>query len=89
MQATPQTLRHSYVWMMLEGGVPIRVVSELAGHASTALTGDRYGHVAERVNRGATDRLGEVLTWARGPTVTATLGALLSRLLSPHRVQAF
>ena len=33
--------------------------------ASTALTSDLYGHVAERVNREATDRLGEVLTRAR------------------------
>ena len=65
LHATPHTLRHSYVSMMLEAGVPIRVVSELVGHASTALTSDLYGHVAERVNREATDRLGEVLTRAR------------------------
>lgn len=65
LHASPHTLRHSYVSMMLEAGVPIRVVSELVGHASTALTSDLYGHVAERVNREATDRLGEVLTRAR------------------------
>ena len=65
LHASPHTLRHSYVSMMIEAGVPIRVVSELVGHASTALTSDLYGHVTERVNREATDRLGEVLTRAR------------------------
>ena len=62
---SPHTLRHPYKSMMLEAGVPVRVVSELVGYASTALTSDLYGHVAERVNREATDRLGEVLTRAR------------------------
>jgi integrase len=65
LKAIPHTLRHSYVSMMLEAGVPIRVVSELVGHASTALTSDLYGHVAERVNREATDKLGVVITQAR------------------------
>jgi integrase len=65
VKATPHTLRHSYVSMMLEAGVPIRVVSELVGHSSTSLTSDLYGHVAERVNREATDKLDIVLQHAR------------------------
>ena len=65
MHVSPHTLRHSYVSMMLEGGVPVRAVSELVCLANTNLTSDLYGHVAERVAREATDTLEVVLDQAR------------------------
>ena len=38
-------LRHTWVVMMLESGVNIKTVSEMAGHATVAFTLDVYGHV--------------------------------------------
>jgi site-specific recombinase XerD len=36
------TLRHSAASVMLSAGVPLKVVSEVFGHASVAITGDIY-----------------------------------------------
>jgi integrase len=52
------TLRHSAASVMLTSGVPLKVVSEILGHSSIAITGDVYGHVAPDVARGAMDILG-------------------------------
>jgi integrase len=52
------TLRHSAASVMLISGVPLKVVSEILGHSSIAITGDVYGHVAPDVARGAMDVLG-------------------------------
>jgi len=51
------TLRHSAASVMLSGGVPLKVVSEILGHASVAITGDVYGHVAPDVSADALDSL--------------------------------
>jgi integrase len=48
-QAGLHTLRHSAASVMLAKGVPLKVVSEILGHSSTAITGDVYGHVAPDV----------------------------------------
>lgn len=47
--ATLHTLRHSAASVLLASGVPLKVVSEILGHSSTAITGDVYGHVAPDV----------------------------------------
>ncbi|SDZ14188.1 Phage integrase family protein [Geodermatophilus africanus] len=52
------TLRHSAASVLLTSGVPLKVVSEILGHSSIAITGDVYGHVAPDVSRGAMDVLG-------------------------------
>jgi Phage integrase family len=52
------TLRHSAASVMLTQGVPLKVVSEILGHSSIAITGDVYGHVAPDVSRGVMDILG-------------------------------
>ncbi len=52
------TLRHSAAGVMLTRGVPLKVVSDILGHSSIAITGDVYGHVAPDVSRGAMDVLG-------------------------------
>ena len=49
------TLRHSAASVMLTHGVPLKVVSEILGHSSIAITGDVYGHVAPDVSREAVD----------------------------------
>ncbi len=46
---------------MLTSGVPLKVVSEILGHSSIAITGDVYGHVASDVSRDAVRILGDVL----------------------------
>jgi integrase len=53
------TLRHSAASVMLTRGVPLKVVSEILGHSSIAITGDVYGHVAPDVSSEAVDILGD------------------------------
>jgi integrase len=55
------TLRHSAAAVMLVNGVPLKVVSEVLGHASIGITGDIYGHVAPDVSRDALARLSVAL----------------------------
>jgi integrase len=55
------TLRHSAASVMLTAGVPLKIASEIFGHASIAITGDVYGHVSPDVSREALDTLSEVL----------------------------
>ena len=43
-------------------GVPLKVVSEVFGHASVAITGDIYGHVSPEVSREALARLSDALS---------------------------
>ncbi len=38
---------------MLSGGIPLKVVSDVLGHASIAITADVYGHVTPEVSREA------------------------------------
>ena len=54
-----QTLRHSAASVMLTRGVPLKVVSDILGHSSIAITGDIYGHVSPDVARQAMSTLGE------------------------------
>jgi integrase len=56
------TLRHSAASVMLSAGVPLKVVSEVFGHASVAITGDIYGHVSPEVSREALTRLSDALS---------------------------
>jgi integrase len=53
------TLRHSAASVMLTRGVPLKVVSDILGHSSIAITGDIYGHVFPDVARQAMDTLGD------------------------------
>ncbi len=47
--ATPHSLRHAAATLLLEEGVPMRVVSELLGHADTRTTAQVYSHVTARL----------------------------------------
>jgi integrase len=55
------TLRHSAASVMITQGVPLKVVSEILGHASIAITGDVYGHVSPDVSREAVMQLSGAL----------------------------
>jgi integrase len=51
---TPRELRHSFVSLMSDNGVPIETIADLAGHASTAVTEEVYRHQLKPViTRGA------------------------------------
>lgn len=51
-------LRHSTASILLEQGIPIRVVADLLGHASVTTTLVIYTHVAARLVGSATDAMG-------------------------------
>ncbi|MFB9682413.1 tyrosine-type recombinase/integrase [Streptosporangium vulgare] len=60
----PHELWHFGASLMLAQGTPLRVVSDVVGHASFAITKDVYGHLMEGDKRAAS---------------AATSGALLGR----------
>ena len=49
--------RHSAATMLLESGVPMKVVQEVLGHSSMAVTADVYSHVTPAFKRQAADAL--------------------------------
>lgn len=62
------TLRHTAASLMLQAGVPLKVVSEILGHSSISVTGDIYGHVAPEVAQDAAAILARALTPKLTPT---------------------
>jgi integrase len=44
---TVHGLRHSWATLALGSGAPLKVVSDMLGHSSVAITGDVYSHVTE------------------------------------------
>ncbi|MGI8486245.1 MAG: tyrosine-type recombinase/integrase, partial [Thermomicrobiales bacterium] len=55
-------LRHTAATLLLEADVHPKVVSDILGHSSIAITMDRYAHVSDALQRAATSRLGDVLS---------------------------
>jgi integrase len=54
-------LRHSCISLLLARGVPIKVVSELAGHADVSITLSVYGHVLPDMHGTAADSIDAAL----------------------------
>jgi integrase len=54
-------LRHTFASLMLQGGVPPKVISEALGHASIAFTMDTYSHILPGMQSEAMALLDEVL----------------------------
>jgi integrase len=50
-------LRHSYASISLRAGTPLKVVSEMLGHTTTAITADLYTHVLGDLKADAANRL--------------------------------
>ena len=59
--ATPHSLRHATATLLLEEGVPMKVVAELLGHSSTRITEDIYSHVTARLVKEAGDAIERAL----------------------------
>jgi integrase len=53
--------RHTAATLMLNGGVPLEVVSATLGHASLAITSDVYARVGAELQRTAADAMEKVL----------------------------
>lgn len=60
--ASFHSLRHAAATILLEEGVPMRVVSELLGHSTTRLTEDLYSHVTARLTETASAALTRALS---------------------------
>ncbi len=54
-------LRHSCISLLLARGVPIKVVSEMAGHADVSITLSVYGHVLPDMQSTAADGIDDAL----------------------------
>ena len=59
-------LRHTHATLLLEAGVPVKVVSERLGHASIQLTLDTYAHVLPSMDADAVERF-ERHVWGEEP----------------------
>jgi integrase len=64
---SPRELRHSFVSIMSDGGLPIEAIADLCGHSSPAVTGEVYRHqLRPVVTKGA-----EVVDVVFGPSKSA------------------
>jgi integrase len=53
-------LRHSAATVLLAAGVPLKVVSELLGHSSIAITADTYAHVLPEMQQEVVRKIDEL-----------------------------
>ena len=61
----PHDLRHTCASLHIKHGTPPKVLSEMLGHASVAITLDRYGHLYPGDVHQYVGRLGEIAIAAR------------------------
>lgn len=54
-------LRHTWATLALAAGVPLKVVSERLGHATTAITADVYSHVTPTMGAEAAETVAGVI----------------------------
>lgn len=57
-------LRHSFATIALRARVPMKLVSDILGHTTTAITADLYTHVLEDMQHEAADRVSAALVAA-------------------------
>jgi integrase len=50
-------LRHTFATLALQAGVPLKVVSDILGHANISITGDTYSHVNPAMQEDATSKV--------------------------------
>ena len=65
-QLTLHSLRHCHACLLLDQGVPIKVVSERLGHATVRMTLDTYSHVLPAQDRHAADAIQRALRGEAG-----------------------
>jgi integrase len=57
-------LRHSYASFLVSNGVPLQVVGSLLGHTQSSTT-QRYAHAHDDARRAATNKLADILPFAK------------------------
>lgn len=62
-------LRHTHISILLDLGTPVGDVALRAGHSSTKMTQDRYGHALPHAEERALDRLAAAKAARRGLSV--------------------
>ena len=58
-------VRHTHATLLLEAGVPMKVISERLGHATIGMTMDIYAHALPPMDRAAAQAIGVALTSTR------------------------
>jgi integrase len=56
----PHGLRHTTASLAISAGANVKVVQRLLGHATAAMTLDRYGHLLNDFLSGVADALGSI-----------------------------
>ncbi|MGR4066074.1 MAG: tyrosine-type recombinase/integrase [Vulcanimicrobiaceae bacterium] len=64
-------LRHSFASISLRAGTPLKVVSEMLGHTTTAITADLYTHGLGELKADAADRLDAIFEKAQARRVVS------------------
>jgi integrase len=64
---TPRELRHTFVWLLSDSGVPIEQIADAVGHSSTRTTQVVYRHQLRPVTRTAAIALSPLFE-SRGKT---------------------
>jgi integrase len=54
-------LRHTFATLALEAAVPLKVVSEILGHSTIAITANIYQHVTDDLRHDAAEAVGKLL----------------------------
>jgi integrase len=54
-------LRHTWATIALEAGIPVKIVSERLGHASTTITNDVYAHVTPTMGADAAEQVASLI----------------------------
>jgi integrase len=58
---TPHTLRHTNISLLIAAGVPLRNVSQRAGHSQLSTTSNIYAHAIKTVDEIAAEAIGDAL----------------------------
>ena len=61
-------LRHTHATLLIKEGVPVKVVSERLGHATTAFTIETYQHVLPGMQADAASLFGQLIGSSTGGT---------------------
>ena len=59
-------LRHTWATLALQTGVPVKIVSEILGHASVTIACDTYSHVSPAMQADATTRVSALVFGSEG-----------------------
>ena len=71
----PHGLRHTTASLASSTGANVKVVQRLLGHATAAMTLDRYGHLLSDDLTGAADALGKAIESGAAPLRYLTSGS--------------